>query len=841
MQQPIFHPTTELSNEDKVATWLKTISSTILVLTCGLFPLIFLPLPVLAVGYTKYLILVAGVVLAIIFYSLSILREGKFSLELQWGVLAFWLIAIVATVSALFSGDTKDALLSDGFSSGSAIFLAVMAMVVSAGVILRHSKKTVLRLYALLAASALVIALFHIFRAIFGADTLVSRYFTSATASPIGDWNSLGIFFGLVIILCLITLEQLALNKTGKLLIVGLAILSLGVLALVNFKIVWYLLLVVSFMLLLYSLVRHRFTDPQLRIVNESTDSIYTIVISLVILIASAGFVLGGSVIGSYVSEQTGISYVEVRPSTSATIDIARNVLKEDLILGIGPNRFVDAWRLYKNPAINETIFWSSNFEVGSSYFLTNLIQTGLLGIVAWVIFFVLLLMSGARLLLKTLRVDSFWYFVGISSLVASVYLWGLSFFYVPHPVMLLITAICTSVFFAAYGVLVPGKVYQVSIEQHRNFGFVLIAFVVAVSVFSASGFYVIGKQFAGNLKFNQALNSVEPGDTLESLEVKIAEAYALNNSDLYARQLAVYQLLQLNSLVSVPQPTEVEQSAFERAAVNGRQAITFATSLDGTDPINWQVYGQIHSLLVQVGLGEAYDLARDAYDKAMKLDPVNPVLPLLRAELEVRNNNPTEARKFAEASLALRPAYTEAAYLLVQLDILEGKTNEAIARTQNLIRLEPQDSVRWYQLGVLNATANKIDDAIAAFEQAVKLNPQYANARYFLALGYYEKGEAEKSLQQLDVVKGLNPDNQALDTIIGQIKSGQPLANNIGEANPVQETSENNNGPEDISTDDVESDLITSVNNIPEQNESTEATPTEDEANEDIVTEPVN
>ncbi len=820
MQQPIFHPTTEWSNEDKVAHLLKTISSTIFVVVCGLFPLIFLPIPVLAVGYTKYIILIAGLVLSIIFYCLASLREGKINFEIQWGVLALWLVALVSLASGLFSGDTTDALVSDGFSSGSAIFVAVMATIVSAGVILRHSKTAVLRLYTLLAASSLVIALFHISRAVFGSGFLSSSYFSSVTASPIGDWNSLAIFFGLIIILCLMALEQLALSRVGKMLIVGLAVISLIILALVNFKIVWNLLLVVSFMVLLYSLVRHRFSDPQLRMVNDNTDSIYTIVLSVVILICSAGFVFGGSVMGSYVSEWTGISYVEVRPSNSATLGIAREVLKEDMLLGIGPNRFVDAWRLHKDGAINETIFWGSNFEVGSSYFLTNLIQTGILGAIAWLTFIALLILSGARLLVRTLRVDSFWYFAGVSSFVASVYLWGLTFFYVPHPVILLITAICTAVFFSAYGMLVPGRNYQISIEQHRNFGFVLIAIVVAIFAFSSGGMYVISKQFVANLQFNQALAGIEPGDTLEALEIEIAEAYSLNKSDLYARQLAIYQLLQLNSLLALTNPNEAEQAAFERAAINGREAITFATSLDDTDPINWQLYGQLHSVLVQAGLKEAYEPAKNAYDRAISLDPKNPVLPLLRAELEVRNANPAEARKFAETALTLRPRYTEAAYLLVQLDVLEGKTNEAITRTQNMIRLEPQNSIRWYQLGILNANVNKLDDAIIAFEQAVALNPQYANARYFLALGYYEKGDQAKSLEQLEAVKTLNPQNQVVDNIIAQVKTGLPLTTSINDTNPVPESSENNEGPENIESTDVESNLVDSVNNIPDSNE---------------------
>jgi len=832
MQQPIFHPTTEWSNEDKVVTWLKTISSSVLVLVCGLYPLLFLPIPVLSIGYTKYFVLVSGVVLAIFFYCLAILREGKFNFEIQWGVLSLWLIALISLASAMFSGDTKDALFGEGFSSGSAIFVAVIATIVSAGVILRHSKRTVLRLYSLLAGSALVLALFHLLRATFGSDTLAFSYFSNATGSPLGDWNSLAIFFGLIIILSLIALEQLTLSRSGKLLVAGLAVISLFILALVNFKIVWNLLLVISFMVLLYSLVRHRFTDPQLRIVNDSVDTIYTIVLSVVIFIFSAAFVFGGSLLGGYVSSWSDVTYVEVRPSNTATIGIAREVLKDDLLLGIGPNRFVDAWRLHKNQAINETVFWGANFEVGSSYFLTNLIQTGVLGALSWLVFFGLLVLAGARLLLKSLKVDSFWYFAGISSMVATLYLWGLSFFYVPHPSMLLITAIFTGVFFAAYGILLPGRSYQISIEKHRNFGFVLIALVVAVSSLSGSGMYLISKQFMANLQFNQALASVKPGDTLESLELKIAKAYALNQSDIYARQLAIYQVMQINTLLGIQNPSELEISAFERAAINGKEAITFAISLDNTDPVNWQVYGQLHSLLVQSGLTEAYEPAKNAYDQAMRFDPKNPVIPLLRAELEIRNNNIEEARQFAEAALALRPRYTEAAYLLVQLDVLEGKTQEAINRTQNIIRLEPQNSVRWYQLGILRSSVGLLDDAITAFEQAVIINPQYANARYFLALGYYEKGMVTESLEQLEVVKALNPENQVIENVLAQVRNGEPLVSSITETNPVPENSENNSGPENINSADVDSNLINPVNNIPNSSTSDETESSEPETN---------
>jgi tetratricopeptide (TPR) repeat protein len=833
MQQPIFHPSTELSNDDKVGQLLKKISRNILVIVAGLFPILFLPLPFIAVGYTKYLILILGVALAVIFYFLASLREGRLDVNLQWGIVALWGVSAVTFAAAAFSGDFYDSVFSDGLSGSSAIFVAALAFIVSAMGILSSSKQSTFRLFTLMALSALLLALFQIVKVMLGEGAISLTQLSSGTSSLLGDWNSLAIFFGLVILLSLVALEQLPLSKASKLTLVALSVVSLLILMLVNFKVVWTILLAVSFMILLYGLVRHRFTNPQLQMIDESADSIYSIVVSLAVLIISLGFVLSGSLFGSYVANLTGINFVEVRPSTTATIDIARNVLKEDPLLGIGPNRFTDGWRLYKNPAINETVFWGTNFDVGSSYFLTNLIQTGIIGALAWLVFFITLIMAAAKILLRTLRVDTFWYFTGVASIVAVVYLWGITLFYVPHPVILLFTAIFTGIFFAAYQVLVPGPTYSISIEKNRNFGFVLIAVVVLALTASCGGVYLVAKQFVANQQFNQSISSIKPGDTIDALEQKIASSYLLTNNDLFVRQIAAYQLYQINSLIRLTEPTEMERGAFETSVSKGIQAVNLATSLDATEPLNWQVSGQIHSALLFAGVKEAYEISKTAFNKAVELDPINPVLPLLLAELEVRNGNLTEARALAEKAVALRPQYTEAIYLLVQIDALEGKVAEAIAKTQNLIQLEPQNPARWYQLGILYATNKQLKEAVASFEQAAELNPQYANARYFLALGYYELGRSEDAQREFQAVLDLNPNNTVVSDLITRIKNGEPLTQTIVETNPVPESGEPNAATDNINNEDVESDLVTSVNNIPEA-ETTETTenaeaPTED------------
>ena len=142
----------------------------------------------------------------------------------------------------------------------------------------------------------------------------------------------------------------------------------------------------------------------------------------------------------------------------------------------------------------------------------------------------------------------------------------------------------------------------------------------------------------------------------------------------------------------------------------------------------------------------------------------------------------------------------------------------------------------RRYQLGVLLSAEQDVDGAIAAFEQAVALDPQYANARYFLALGYVEKGEIERAVEQLQVVSDLNPENQDVRNLIAGLQDGSITASSPANTEPVDESGEGDDGQ--ISQEDLESDLITSPNppvsdTNPEEAESSEAPATSETAAE--------
>ncbi len=814
------------STEDRTETALRATAQNIIAVIFGLLPLFFIPVAFAPFAYTKIMFVIVGVLTAVIFYSLSVLRSGTFKISAPLALWGMWGIATAGIISALLSGDLNDALFGSTLGVHTAAFLIILALLATVTVIIGQSKATVMRLYLTLTVSDGLLTLFHVLRVLFGSDSLTLGVFTGQVSSPAGGWNDLGLLFGLIILLALVALEQLPLTKPGRI-IFSLAIaLSVLMLSVVNFSAIWIVLALVSLVVLMYGLTKDRFSKQVITTPEPSSVSIASIMLSTGVFVISLLFIIGGPTVGSFMANLTNISYIEVRPSFEATLDVARGVYAENALVGIGPNRFSDAWRLFKDPSINQTIFWETEFAAGSGYIPTQFITTGVLGAVAWVIFFALLLRAGFRMLFISQTGDRFWYFIGSSSFVAAVYLWGMSFVYVPGPTILLLAGIFTSIVFVAYTAMLPTKAVSISVASNRRSAIVLVGIVMVIIVASASTLYLVGRHYSAVYAFNAAISSVSDGTPLEEVEQQIAAAYATSQNDLYARQLAQYQVAKLNSLLNLAEPTAVQQQQFQQAAANGLNAIQLALQTDGSDSRNHATQGAIYSVLAATGVEEAAERAEAAFDQAIRFDPLNPAYPLLKAQVRSRAGDLEGARVAALEAVRLKGNYTEALFLLTQLEIAAGNVAEAIQATEAMVGLEPNNAGRIYQLGVLYSSNGDIDQSIAAFERAITLDEDYANARYFLALAYAESGRIDDAITQLEVVRDLNPDNAGVQSLIDQLQSGATIPTTEELPEPVTE-------PEGVATDEstvttteeLDTPLVTPVNTVPE--EETTDTPT--------------
>lgn len=805
------------NQQDPIAETLRTYAQNILVVVFGLLPIFFLPSPLAPFEYTKILFVSVGVLSAFVLYSLSALRAGGVQVGVSYTIIGMWAVALCAFIASLLSGDFKDSLIGDVLTTHTTAFLILLGLIMSAWVLIDAGKRAVMRLYMLLAASTIVLVLFHVLRILFGVDALSFGIFNNATGSPMGGWNDLALFLGLSVILALVALDQLPLTKSGRALFAAVTVLSLVMLGIINFFVVWIVLGLASLAVVVYALTKDRLPGSQLSLVKNKTFNSASFLVSLMVFVASVVFIIGGPALGGFISTHTGVSYVEVRPSLQATADIARNVFKDNAALGIGPNKFVDAWRLYKDPAINTTVFWNTDFIAGNGYITTSFITMGVLGIIAWVAFLGMFLFSGVRMLMSGAEQDRVWYFIGVSSFVSALYIWGMSIVYVPGAVILMLGALCMGITVTAERALTGRTSTAFSLITNRRTGFIFTLLVIAVIVGSVSGLYVVGKHYAAAYAGNASQLSLQNGNTATA-QSELERAYTLYPSDVYVRHLGEIQFARLNAILTIAEPTEEERAEYIRVIQNGVSAAEEARNIDPLDPENWALLGNMYSVLMSANIDGVYEKSKEALVRSKELNPKNPLSALNLAVLEGRAGNYDAARSYTEEAISLRPNFTEAFYYLSQIDIATGNVEGAIKATLSIITLEPQNPIRYYQLGILEAARNSVDGAIKAFEEAVRLDQNYANARYLLAIAYDQKGRPEDARRELQKVLDLNPGNQDVTNLLEILKKGGTLSSMNSNTSAVTEQQQVSTDNGTVSTEsNPNTPLVTPVNTVPE------------------------
>ena len=271
MEQSIFHPGQTQSGDDEVAKKLKSTAQAVLVLVTDYRRFYFIPTPFLSLSFGKVLIVWLGLAIALLLYSLSMLRDGSFTFRLPVILVTAWLVAATTVVSALLSGDIRDAPFGNSLEGYTAGFVLIMVAIITVSGILQDSKKSVLRLYGLLVISALILTAFHLLRILFGPDFLTLGLFNGAVATPLGSWNGLAIFYGLTVLLSLVSIAQLSLNQMARWIVAVVLVGALIMLAIINFYPVFVILAIVSFILLIYSVARGRWLGKQLPLGLEAS------------------------------------------------------------------------------------------------------------------------------------------------------------------------------------------------------------------------------------------------------------------------------------------------------------------------------------------------------------------------------------------------------------------------------------------------------------------------------------------------------------------------------------------------------------------------------------------
>ncbi|MFT5832110.1 MAG: tetratricopeptide (TPR) repeat protein [Candidatus Paceibacteria bacterium] len=809
-------PVIKTNTNDTVSTFLLKAMRIVLVAFTFLLPVFFIPGLWGTLGFQKSLLAVACVTFVIIGGSLLILRSRMTHTVLPLPLAVFLVFLGVALASTVASSDIGAALRGSVFEVQTFAFALLMFGIMVVPLILQQSKRYMFYVCAALGSGLALLLVYVVTRILLGPVLPFGSFF-GTTQTPAGNLNDLALLSALTIILSIVAMLQLRLRTVSQAVLAGFAIPALLVLAVVNFLYVWLVVGFFSLLVLLYLVSYDSLFEESSETSHSMRNPVLLSLIGAVCLI-SGSFVVAGDFMGERFATWFEIEYLEVRPSLIANIDIAQGVYSEDLFLGVGPNQFEQAWRGFKDPAINQTLFWNTDFIAGSGFVPTLFVTLGLLGGVAFVLFHLSYLWLGIRALLRPSNSDSFWYFAGVFSFVGAVFLWGMSYVYVPGATVMLLAALLTGLSLVAFSDLQPDTRKIIPLVTNQKRGFV----VMAATIFSITGsmfvLFTVGEQYVAQASFNKAQQSAP---SLAAIDQAALQAFSTYPDDRFLGVRARVALLEMNRLFAIAEPTETDQQRFVEVA---DLALRFAAAAIQSAPENPEyhaILAGIYNNYALAGIEGALERSAESLAEAKRLDPKNPSYDFMSAQMSASRGDVDGARGSVTAALQQKPNFAQALLLLAELDIAAGDIPSAIEATRAILTLEPQNPARYYQLGILFAAAEQNENAVEAYSAAVSLDPNFANARYLRALLLIDLGQADQALDELRLVAETNVDNAQLLTLISSLESGDVPNTSVTPADLIS-------GAEPVSDDsgvtspvNPDTDLVTPLNTVPEAESS--------------------
>ena len=666
-----------------------------LFLVVMLLPVFFLPFTNFPVEISKGFLLVVGLTLCVIFWAIARFFDGEIILPKSLSLLAGLGIVVVFFLSATFSDSPAVSFFGTMFDVGTFWFMfAGFLLMIMCSIIFRDARDAKIVLLGAVLSSALVL-IFQTLR-LFAPGALSFGVLGDATGNLIGSWNAFGIFAGLSALMSLLVVEFFPTTRIEKWLLQGLTVLSLFLIAAVNFSFVWSLLGVFAFIIFIY----------KLSLTSNDADSEgkhHFPTFSFVVILVALLFFVSGQFVGSMLPNRLGLANAEVSPSLSATLEVARLALKTDPLLGIGPNRFGIAWSMYKPIEINSTAFWDVSFGSGSGLLPTFMATLGYLGVLVWLVFFMTLIWSGVKSIFASIRNGANW--ETMAFFVLSFYLFVSAFFYSTGAVLFLLALACAGVFIGLSSSSDPkGRINVAFLNDHRKSFFSILTLVLVI-IISAGIAFKYTERLVSVSYFRQALTVAD----VQTAETSIGKALSLYVNDLYLRTYSQVYLLKLNSIIVKESLSDEDKALLQinlDQAVNGAQ---LASTFDSKNYINFQSLGAVYQNLGSIGIKDTYPKAIEAYKMASTLNPKNPGLKLSMASVAFADGKNKEAKDYANEALTLKPDYVDVLLLLSQIAIKEGDKAKALSYAEAALSVLPANKELVNYVGSLKSSSANV------------------------------------------------------------------------------------------------------------------------------------
>ena len=736
----------------------------------SLLPVFFVPILWVTLVQAKAVLIAVLLLLVALAWISGRFVEGSVRVPASILLVGGFLIPLAYAFSVAFSGVSQISLVGSGVEQDTLAFAIILyAALALSALIFSGVQDSGTKVFRGLSTGTLLLLVLEVVHVAVPSLSL-GGVIASQTGNAFGNWHEFAIVLGFFVLLGFAVRTTGAAAGVWKYLIYLVSLLSLAFLFIANFSDVWAALCIAAGVALVIEIWAARVRSGRIAF-SWRTHGVWVAVVTLAVF-----SMVFGNYINNVLPSPIKIVHSEVSPSWQGTMDIGGAALTQPtaLFFGSGPNTFAREWGLYKPASVNQTIFWNTDFNAGRGSIPTSFVTTGIVGILAWVVFVVFLLWVVVRALVRRGQDAPDTTYAAAFGL-ASGYLIAFFVFYSPGPAL-------SALVFLSAGLLVAfsfhARITEPLYISLRGESTRSVAQAVALAVFGlviiAAPFGVL-RSLSAEILLNRSIAVFNETKDTEATSALIKKSLWINSSNTRAHRLAIQLgLVQLQEIVAHADPQDETVRAQLQATIQATiQHGLDAVSINGEDYQNWLELAGLYQQLAGVKVEGAYEGARAAYQRARLENPSSPVPLFQLAQLELLEGRKEAALQNLAAAVQLKPNYAAAYYVASQIYASDNDLKNALSAAALATQHAPQDPLAWYNAGAIAYAGEDYVNAIPALEQALALQANYADAEYVLGLAYYGEGRVAESLKMFEALAALDPNQQAVQDAIKNLRAG--------------------------------------------------------------------
>ncbi len=741
-----------------------------------LLPLFFLPFTSDIIDFNKQLLVTIFAFVALFLWIIKTLFLGNFTFRKNKLHIFAAVLFLSCLISTVFSSSRYISFWgwpqSISYSMLSIIGFLIIYFLVSNN----FSKKEVFNSFFLLAISTLLAEIYGILQ-IVGIHIIPIAVTQTDSFNTVGSVGSFG--FLLASLLPLFMVFAMRSQRWWRVLFITQIILIFIAAIIVGYNFLWWLVAAGSILIIIFGIFKRDFFNGR------------WMFIPMLFFIVSLFFIIFNPQIKIIPPKP-----VEVFVSNNANFNIDLRTLKTYPIQGSGLGTFAYDFTKYKDPSFNNSSLWNITFGAGSSKVSTQLATTGILGLLALLALMIFPIFYGIKYSISSKSEEESFLVLGILSSIIVINLgyflynanFSLDFLY------FFFIASLTALIFK------DNKTYSLEPSSFLTLG-IMFTFVICF-VFGLGIFFLDGQRYIAEINYYNGVTAWQKGQKDNAIN-DIKSALSENpNSDLYARQLAVFSLSKLQDELSVANntPSNQEKSKIQALISDSVSASTLATNLGEQSTDDWSTRGYICQNLIGA-VSDAQTCAIQSYDKAIFLSPTNPYLLVQEGNIymaqasstaqgQARDTILSKAKDYFTKAIALKNDYSLAYFQLGLAYKLENNSQKEIANFQNAERYSPNDDNLAYQIGLNYYQDGNWQKAELELQRTLTINSTYTSAMYYLGLTYDKEGKESSSISEFSRLLQIDPTNQNIKNIINNLKAGKAaLSNSTQQVTPSNDS----------------------------------------------------